>query len=169
MLFKFFMYALYASPIRSIFRDFWEKLVFAVLLTPAITLWEPIEQVFLSTPLPLLWIVFSLWLLDLASGIFKVIRTEGFYAISSTGLRQSVVKLIEYTIFLIACDAFASTGSFAPYPLSEVIPYVDEMGAIILAATELRSVDENVRMSILGRIRSIADFGGLFQEGKGSD
>lgn len=159
---------LYWSPIEGLFRNFGEKIIIGLLALPLTTFMNSVEGVFLSTPTPLLFIVGFLWLLDLISGLFHVVRTKGVGAIESFRIRQTVVKLIEYMIFLTACDLFASTGNHAIPYLSAAIRQMDELGAIILAATELKSIDENLSIGILSRMTDVLDLGGIFS-GQESD
>lgn len=150
------MRELYLSPVRSILEHLPLKAALAVLLLPLTSFMEVAGNIFLSTPPALLLIVFSLWVLDLISGIVRVLRNDGLGGITSVGIRQSIVKAIEYAIFILACDLFASTGNHAEF-VGTLIQQTDNLGAIILAFTELKSIDENLEASMLSTITDFLD------------
>lgn len=143
------------SPCKSIARGIHWKVLLGIALTPLTSFLPDLEGSILTLPPTLLAIVAGLWLLDLMSGLVKTVRTSGFKGISSIGLRMTVIKFIEYSIFLLAVDLFSSTAQYAPW-VGPALARVDEIGAIILAATEFRSIDENLRLEILEKMGNVA-------------
>jgi len=146
------------SPVQSILDNIGLKALFAVVIAPFTSfLPEMNGHAILNLPPTLLVIVGCLWLLDLLSGLVKTVRTGGFKEISSIGIRMTVIKFIEYAIFLLAVDLFSSTAQFAGWA-DGIIAKVDEVGAIILAATELLSIDENLQTEWLEKMGRVVDF-----------
>lgn len=152
---------MYLSPIRSILDNFAPKLVLGVLLAPFMN-WLPpaAEGAFFTIPPGLLMIVLGLWLLDFASGITKVLRDDDVTGIKSYRLRQTVIKLIEYGIFILALDLFSSTADYAGV-VGVALEQIDDVGCIILAGTEFKSIDENLRWNLLAKMRGYIAFNGL--------
>lgn len=160
---------MYLSPIRSIFENFTPKLVLGVALAP-FTNWLPPAAggAFFTIPPGLVVIVLGLWLLDFVSGIVKVLRDDGVTGIKSYRLRQTVVKLIEYGIFIFALDLFSSTAEYAGV-IGVALEQVDNVGCIILAGTEFKSIDENLRWNLLAKMRGYIAFKGLLGKSKQKD
>jgi len=159
----------YLDPARSLVENFGFKVLVAVLALPLTHWMESLEGALISTPLPLLFIVALLWLLDLVSGLVQTIRLDGMKSVTSFRLRQTIIKFIEYAIFIVACGLFASTGKHAPPLLAAAIKQIDEIACIIIAATELKSIDENLKVGFLKRVRQILDVGGLLSSDDDED
>lgn len=160
------LWELYASPVRSLLQGWQWKMPFAAVVAPVWSFLDQVESILyglLTIPPSLIFIVGVLWLLDLISGLMKVIRTQGWSHISSIGLRQSIVKIIEYTIAIFAADLFASTGQWLG-PLDVVVSQVGYMVAVLCAATEFRSIDENLKWGFMTRLRQALDMAGLLRE-----
>lgn len=157
---------MYLSPIQSVLENFQGKLLFAMLVAPLTELLpDPAGDALLTIPPGLLIIVLGLWVLDFISGITKVVRNDGVAGIKSYRLRQTVIKLIEYGIFILALDLFSSTANYAGM-IGVALQQIDEVGCIILAGTEFKSIDENLRWNLLTKMRGYIAFRGLLGKEK---
>lgn len=148
------MWALYVRPVYSLFHNISWKVAWALVFLPLTWFADQVDGIFFTTPPELIAVVAVLWVLDLVTGVTKAFRTGGFREISSVGLRQSVVKLVEYAAFVLACDAIASAGQQVPY-FSVVFAQVDQLGVLLLCVTEFQSINENLELQLLRRMARI--------------
>ena len=157
------MWSLYAAPLRALLSGWFWKVPLGVVVAGVFqwfgTIGERYEQI-LNLPPLLIQIVVTLWLVDLIAGVYAAIRDDGVDAVSSVGIRQTIIKFTDYAIALFSATIFSGVGNFVG-PLSDAFYQIPVIVAVVIAATELRSIDENLRLNFIGRIRSIADFGGL--------
>lgn len=81
-------------------------------------------------------------ILDLITGVWKVIITEGIKAVTSRGLRDSVTKLISYGAFLIIIHVlthFEINGQ-----TSSTFLWLNKIALEFLILIEIKSVYENI-------------------------
>ncbi|MGC4058186.1 MAG: phage holin family protein [Chitinophagaceae bacterium] len=80
--------------------------------------------------------------LDLLTGITKVWAKEGFNAITSKGMRMTIVKFIQYGAFLVVTNvltSFTINGKEA-----SPVAFVGDWAFILLILIEAKSIYENI-------------------------
>jgi hypothetical protein len=78
--------------------------------------------------------------LDLISGIAKVWAKEGHQAITSKGIRMTVLKFIQYGAFIIVTHIVAN----APFGVNFSLHFVEKWAYSLLLLIEIKSVYENI-------------------------
>lgn len=87
----------------------------------------------------LIWLIIALSC-DLLTGIAKVWVHEGHKAITSKGFRMTVVKFIQYGVFLIITHVLSNVqvGDNTPFA------FVKDWACLLLLLIEIKSVYENI-------------------------
>lgn len=100
--------------------------------------------------------VVSLIAIDFLSGAMKSVVAEG-KPLTSYGLRQTLVKIIEYTLFILSLDIILGmTQSTVAADFVEVGSESVIQGAYILVAiTEFKSTQENLQRISVDDIRDV--------------
>lgn len=89
----------------------------------------------------LIWLVIAISL-DLLTGIVKVWAKEGYQAVTSKGIRMTVVKFIQYGSFLIITHVLSNVQMGE----SKIMPFhfVKDWAYTLLLLIEIKSVYENI-------------------------
>lgn len=92
--------------------------------------------------------------IDLITGIAKAWAQGGHKAVTSKGIRMTVLKFIQYGAFLIITHVISSfTISGEPYPR---FGFIKDWGYLLLLLVEVKSVYENI-VAIDGRLDFVND------------
>jgi len=161
---KMALWHLYAAPIRSLARNWPWKLAVSSIGTFFWWAVSKAEYIWTSVPIPpsLIFLVAFMWTLDFFSGIFAVVRDEGVDGITSIGLRQSIVKFIEYAFAIASAGLLATFSNHLPL----IDPLLNRLGVLMcffVSVTEFRSIDENLRWGFIGKVREVITLPGLFR------
>ena len=119
----------YTDPIQSLIENPWWKALLASLATLAVELF--------STEGRLIGIVFVMVFLDTVTGVMAASKRKE--AVTSLGLRRTIVKLLEYLAVVIA--AVTLGNSFESW-----LFWLSEFTAAYVGLTEFKSLVENVGM-----------------------
>lgn len=150
----------YARPLRAVFVDSGiAKWAVSIVVAVAWGIFDRAGEIYsglLQVPPSLLVVVGTLWALDLINGILRVLRTEGIRGIESIHLRRSVLKFVEYIIAILAADMLASTEQYIGI-LGMAVGHVGNVVAVLIAATEFKSIDENLNLSLTKKLEGIME------------
>lgn len=126
-------------PIQGVIQDNHILLKLGVALGSSII--NYIFQV-VETKVEYLVFVFLLLILDFLSGLTKALRRGGIKEISSIKMRATLIKFVEYSIFLIA--VIGLTNTFAAEWNSIVVNVVQGTAFFIVCIIEITSIVENL-------------------------
>lgn len=132
--------ALYLKPLVALVEG-WQLKAAASAVGVAVA--ELLGRVF-EVRVDLLALVVLLVLADLATGLVRAWRLKE--AVTSKRLRQTVIKTIEYTLFLGVVVAVGNVlGQHGTLPVvAPLLRALPEVAFTFVAATELRSIAENL-------------------------
>lgn len=146
----------YLRPLRSLLESIEVKI--AVSFIGALASWVIKIYAELVTAEPYLAVgVVTLWAMDFISGVTRSSVEKGRLDITHYGIRQSLVKLIEYSLFILSLDVLLGMAQHA----SEIgVVKVGSAHAIdgayfIVGVTEFRSVQENIRKISLSDLKEL--------------
>lgn len=117
------------------------KFWFAAILLDITTLSDFIHKYIFGDMTFLKWLVLTM-IVDLVTGVTKVWHTQGWKAITSKGLRDSVAKVIQYGAFLVI------THILTHYQISGQVNtnfvWINKLAYEFLILIEIKSVYENI-------------------------
>lgn len=156
------LWHLYVPPLRKLIEGWPWKYVTALIGTSIWSMMGDLMGVYGELPVPgsLLVLVATMWGLDLASGIFAVVRDDGLNGITSIGLRRSIVKFVEYSFAIFSAGVLASFSNHLPL-IDPILRQAGVLMSFLVALTEFRSIDENLRWGFMGKMMKFIDFRGL--------
>lgn len=160
------LWYLYVRPLRKLIEGWPWKYVAALIGTSIWSMVGDLGRVYGKLPVPgsLLVLVATMWALDLASGIFAVVRDDGINGITSIGLRRSIVKFIEYSFAILSAAVLASFSNHLPL-IDPILRQAGVLMTFLVALTEFRSIDENLQWGFMGKMMRFIDFSGLASRG----
>lgn len=85
------------------------------------------------------WLVIAVTL-DLVTGIAKVWAKEGHKAVTSKGIRMTILKFIQYGAFLIITHVLANASFGSEFSLR----FIEKWAYTLLLLIEIKSVYENI-------------------------
>lgn len=137
----------YLKPLESL-ADGW--LVKAVV-TLMVSLWAIMTDMF-ATEGELVLLLFVAIFFDLVTGIVASRRTK--VPVTSLGLRQTVVKVLEYLIILTLISGISNTFEGAVPGIEHLVTY----GYLFAIITEGKSVVENISKGRESRIKELWEY-----------
>lgn len=102
----------------------------------------------LQSPVALVSVIAFLIAMDFISGILKAIRNDKF---SPRMLRATVVKVIEYVIFLSSITAVSNAFSEHSEFAQMMMPHLELSAYFIVTVIELNSIVENLGIAGIGK------------------
>ena len=134
----------YKKPLEALSEDWIAKLIISV----GIGLWALLQDMF-ATKVELVLLLLVAIVLDFFTGVASARRNKTI--ITSFGIRQTVVKAIEYTILLLISVGISNV-------FGDHIPFIENLSLyafLFCILTEFKSIIENISEGDETRIREI--------------
>lgn len=88
------------------------------------------------------WLAIAM-MVDLITGIAKVIKNDGIVAVTSSGLRGTIVKFLQYGAFIIITHVLVSFEVGGQKTMTD-FPWLSKMAYEFIMLIEIKSVYENI-------------------------
>lgn len=144
---------LYLPPVYALLDGFaWKAAAASVF----VFVWDTLGR-FVAVDVDLAALLVLLVAIDFVTGLLSAYRRR--VPVSSRGLRQTIVKVVEYALFCLTCTAVGNTLGAAGIPLlSAGFLYLGPLGYAFCILTEARSIFENTgNMGWLAKLKDLTD------------
>lgn len=144
---------LYLPPFYALLDGFaWKAAAASVF----VFVWDLLGR-FVAVDVDLAALLVLLVIIDFVTGVLSAYKSDE--TVSSRGLRQTIIKVLEYALFCLTCTAVGNTLGTVNLPvLSAGFLYLGPLGYAFCILTEARSIFENTgNMGWLAKLKDLTD------------